>query len=278
MDLLNQKVMHKTLGTGTIIAQDEKYISVSFDTKTSKFAYPDAFEKYIVADDQEVQDGIKSELAARAEAKEEAKRKEEEERKEAEERQFAKLAQRANRSVPKNAKSLNRVQRVEGNPMTFFVFQGSTFEAEYRGGYLWAPKYNAAGNSFHHWDRLLDVREGDIILHCADGYIQAVSLAKGPCYDAESPAAIKAEQMWQNEGRRIDCEYMKIKSPLKTADYKDKILEYCNVKYAPFDKDGNGNMGYLFEINPELAKFFIDALTVKNGYLLDLEYIQEFLK
>ncbi|WP_431834884.1 transposase, partial [Gallibacterium anatis] len=26
----------------------------------------------------------------------------------------------------------------------------------------------------HHWDRLMDVREGDVIFHCADGFIQAI--------------------------------------------------------------------------------------------------------
>ena len=50
------------------------------------------------------------------------------------------------------------------------------------------------------------------------------------------------------------------------------------MKYAPFDKDGNGNMGYLFELNRELAKFFVAKTIVKNEYLLDLECIQELLK
>ena len=50
------------------------------------------------------------------------------------------------------------------------------------------------------------------------------------------------------------------------------------MKYAPFDKDGNGNRGYLFDLNRNLAKIFVEKTVVKNGYLLDLEYIQELSK
>lgn len=61
-------------------------------------------------------------------------------------------------------------------------------------------------------------------------------------------------------------------------EYKEKAKEYCGVKYAPFDKDGNGNMGYLFDLNKELTKFFIEKSVIKNDYLLDLECVQEVLK
>lgn len=70
---------------------------------------------------------------------------------------------------------------------------------------------------------------------------------------------------------------MKIKVPVRIADYKDIIIKYCGVKYAPFDEAGNRNMGYLFEINRELACFFIKVATRKNTYLLDLDYVQELM-
>ena len=58
--------------------------------------------------------------------------------------------------------------------MTFFVFQGSMYEEECRGGYIWAPIANKDGLSFHHWDRLMDIRQGDIIFHGCDGFVQAI--------------------------------------------------------------------------------------------------------
>lgn len=62
---------------------------------------------------------------------------------------------------------------------------------------------------------------------------------------------------YTKDGRRVDCDYHLLKTPLKHGAYKDKILEYRNMKYGPFDKDGNGNMGYLYDLNQKLAAFFI---------------------
>ena len=162
--------------------------------------------------------------------------------------------------------------------MTFLVFQGNTFDAEYKGGFIWAPKYNQVGRTCHHWDKLLDVRKGDMIIHCADGFVRAISIAKGACHDAESPRELTGEQLWAKDGRMVDCEYMKASNPIRHSDYKETILKYCNVKYAPFDKDGNGNMGYLFDLNNELAKFFVEKTVEENGYLLEQKCIQEILK
>ena len=45
------KVKHSVFGVGTITAQDDKYLTVEFANKTSRFIYPDAFEKFIKAED-----------------------------------------------------------------------------------------------------------------------------------------------------------------------------------------------------------------------------------
>ena len=47
MNLINEKIKHKTFGVGTVVAQDESYITIEFQAKTSKFPYPSAFEKFI---------------------------------------------------------------------------------------------------------------------------------------------------------------------------------------------------------------------------------------
>ena len=49
--------------------------------------------------------------------------------------------------------------------------------------------------------------------------------------------------------------------------------EYCNVKYAPFDKDGNGNMGYLFSIDSRLAAFFVQEIAKNNKEIVDLDFL-----
>ena len=120
-------------------------------------------------------------------------------------------------------------------------------------------------SSFHHWDRLLDVREGDIIFHGCDACVQAISTARGECYECHQPEELRSEDLWEPDGRRVDCDYILIDNPIKTALVRDDILRLCNVKYAPFDRDGNGNMGYLYELPRELAKlvsfYYIIAYT-----------------
>jgi len=90
MDLLNIKVKHAVFGVGTVTEFDSKYITVQFADKSSKFVYPDAFEKFIKAENSAVQEAIMNAFAAAKQAgierlqTELAARKAEEERKAAE--------------------------------------------------------------------------------------------------------------------------------------------------------------------------------------------------
>lgn len=63
-DLLKTRVKHKTFGEGTITEISDHYLIVKFAAKESKFAYPDAFEQFIVAEDVSVQAEILEEINA----------------------------------------------------------------------------------------------------------------------------------------------------------------------------------------------------------------------
>lgn len=63
VDLLNKYVKHSdAFGIGTVTEQDEKYITIQFTSKVSKFAYPDTFEKYLVAMDSADAEALKKEI------------------------------------------------------------------------------------------------------------------------------------------------------------------------------------------------------------------------
>ena len=159
----------------------------------------------------------------------------------------------------------------------FFVFQGKTYEAERWGGYIWAPRSNISGRMIHHWKRLLDVRKGDIILHCSQGYIRAISTAKGSCYNCDQPKELASERLWLDEGRKVDCDYIEFKHPIKTASFTVDIIKLSKDSYSPFNWKGGGNMGYLYYINRDLAKIFIKAAVQQNRYLANVNYITELL-
>jgi hypothetical protein len=274
MDILNISVKHKTLGTGKVIEFDgTSYLTAQFASKTTKFQFPEVFERFLTAEDDNVQAHILAEIQSKKDAEESAKQSAAEvaafSAKQAQEAAAAKKP-----SGGPQAKKYVPIARKEGQHLTYLVFQGNTFDDECKGQFIWAPKYTKGGGTCHHWDRLMDVREGDVILHCADGYIKAVSRAKGPYHEYPRPNMEGAEELWEKDGRMIDCDYTVIPKPIKTSVYKEDILQFCQVKYAPFDKDGNGNMGYLFDIAPGLASTFLKASAKSNKVVADLDYIQ----
>lgn len=86
------KVQHSVLGAGVVTDFDNNYVIVEFASKTSKFVYPDAFEKFIKAEDAVLQQKIIDTInASKAEA-EQKRQAEEKARKEAEERRRAAIA------------------------------------------------------------------------------------------------------------------------------------------------------------------------------------------
>ena len=285
MNLLSQKVTHRVFGIGTIVAQDDAYITAEFAAKTSRFLYPgpDTFTKFLQAEDKAIQEAILQEIAEAKALEEEAQRRltqavQAAAQACAEARQVTEKASKKQTKRPSSPrKAIIKRERLPGQRMTFYVFQGSTFDQESCEGYIWAPSANKEGNTFHYWERLLEVYPGDIILHGCHGFVRAVSVARCEAYGCDRPNELSAEAMWDLDGRRVDCTYTILKNPLKTGNFKEDIVRLCSAKYAPFDKDGNGNMGYLFEINRELARIFLRAAIEANVYLKDIDYIQELL-
>ena len=140
----------------------------------------------------------------------------------------------------------------------FFVFQGKSFELESREGYVWAPKYAGV----HHWDRVREIKVGDCIIHAESGYIRAISFATSQNYDYKRDGVV---------GRRVDCKYYLLKYPIRTKTYYNEILQYRGDNYPPFNKKGNGNMGYLYNLTNTLATVFIEGIIKYNPYLKALE-------
>lgn len=61
-DLINLKVKHGVFGVGVITEISDNYLIIKFATRESKFVYPDAFEKFITANDEAAQAEIIEEI------------------------------------------------------------------------------------------------------------------------------------------------------------------------------------------------------------------------
>lgn len=271
MNLVKHKVKHKLYGTGVIVEKDNIYITVEFSAKTAKFKYPSAFEEFIIAEDERVQEAILQEIKSLRIAEENSK-------KSVDEVKIVKETEAVLKAVSSLLPFMTEPKRDPKKRSVFFVFQGNTFDEESSGGYIWAPITNKKGSNIHHWNRLFDVRNGDIILHGCNGSVVAISRARSEAYECIQPEELRKEDLWDQEGRRVDCDYVIIKKPIRTLDYKDIIIKLSGAKYSPFNIEGKGNMGYLYEINRELARIFIKESIKGNKYLLDYDFIVDFIE
>ena len=144
----------------------------------------------------------------------------------------------------------------------FMVFQGKNYYEELTKGYLSASYKNASGSTPFHWEMLEIVQPGDIIFHGMMQVISAISVATSGCFASDTTR--KNERV-----RRVNCRPTLISNTILTKMYEKEIIRTCsNFKYQPFDKNGNGNQGYLFDLNDELAGIFTRALIDKNPSLL----------
>lgn len=155
----------------------------------------------------------------------------------------------------------------------FYVFHNETmFVHESKNNFIWAP-FSSKGKDPHHWKRLENVRKGDIIFHGMMGCVCAIGAATSNWYEAHNP--------FQNtplKGRKVDCEYLYLSHPILTANYKKEIMRLCSNKpYQPFNKNGTGNQGYLFDLDVQLATLFMQEIMKKNPSVMRYEPIKEFL-
>ena len=63
-------------------------------------------------------------------------------------------------------------------PNYFYVYQNKTFDAEFRGSFLWSPQFANGWRPHPGYECMKEVRRGDIIFHSFQSAIVAVSRRK----------------------------------------------------------------------------------------------------
>ena len=157
----------------------------------------------------------------------------------------------------------------------FFVFQNKTYNEEYSGGYLWAPQYGNTGRKVSHWEKMKEVRRGDVIIHSYKKQIKAISIAKRDVFAAKRPAELSNE--WKQEGWRVDTTYIPFAKSIVTSDYKEELLKLQPQADAPFNRLGRGNTGYLFVANKQMYEFIIRETAAIQKDVKEKQRILELL-
>lgn len=64
MKLVNQKVIHKTLGEGKVIDFNDPYMIVAFQDKEMKFRYPMCFDQFLTAKSEKLAEQVRIDIEA----------------------------------------------------------------------------------------------------------------------------------------------------------------------------------------------------------------------
>jgi hypothetical protein len=137
----------------------------------------------------------------------------------------------------------------------WWVNQSRTFKAEHDAGLLWAPKAGRTGRSVRHWTAMTHVRAGDVVFHYARGAIRSLGRAQNSAYSAERPYNLP--DVWEYDGWAVPVSY----ADLARAVARDEIPAEWRRDHreAPFDREGNVKLGYLFPISDDFAEALFEA-------------------
>lgn len=132
---------------------------------------------------------------------------------------------------------------------------------------MWSPKRQQDGNKHFSYEYIKHVQPGDIIFSYANAAIIALGIARTHCYSFPKPMEFgRAGIYWSDEGWKVDVQYRKLDTPVRTMDHIDSLRSLLPSTKSPIQpNNGRGNQAYLFQIEKPLAialAHLIDAHTV----------------
>lgn len=140
----------------------------------------------------------------------------------------------------------------------FWVNQGHTFKLEYQFECLWAPIKDKNGRSIHHWDTMIQLRQGDIIINYSKSKVVGYCVAQNSAYNYQKPEEFNSHSNWGIEGRICDVKYYLFETPIDKKVIFERIKRVSSSNYNPFNVNGDVNQGYLYKLNEEQFKTILD--------------------
>ncbi|MGI6468683.1 MAG: AAA family ATPase, partial [Syntrophomonadaceae bacterium] len=137
----------------------------------------------------------------------------------------------------------------EISPQVWWVNQGKNISQESSGGYIWAPLKSKNGGQIGHWDRLNEIRIGDLILHYSKGALRYVGRAISSATEALSPDQ-SIEDYSNKPGRLVKVEYHQLVPEIALQRISPQISK-LSIPEGPLDSTGTVKQGYLFNFDYE---------------------------
>lgn len=150
----------------------------------------------------------------------------------------------------------------------YIVMQGHTYEEDKAASMIWSSQVDKGGNTPHSWSRLKEVQQDDRIFHCVKGKIVAISIAQSDGEEGPNPLDAK------EAGVFVRLDYYELERPLTIKQYFHELKQLMPVKYAPFKQNGDGNQGYLYPCNEELAIKLLHIISDTNIYQIEEQQLE----
>ena len=119
---------------------------------------------------------------------------------------------------------------------------------------------NKQGRNIFHWDNILRVQKDDMIFCNIDGYIKAICISKGICYDDQ----IEDNNSYIKDIRKLDVDYYELDNGVHINDIGKQLLNLQRKKYGAFCKTKNNeyktNAGYLYELSFGQAEYILSFI------------------
>jgi putative restriction endonuclease len=144
----------------------------------------------------------------------------------------------------------------------WWVNHKKTYSQEVSGGYLWSPKAQKNGQSSHFYDNMTRAQPGDLVFSYANAKIHDVGIIRSEAINAPKPQEFGAAgDDWSADGWLLPVDFIAAPNALRPKDYFGDIKPLLAPKYAPLNREGEGNQGaYLSEISQGLAEYLLENI------------------
>lgn len=144
----------------------------------------------------------------------------------------------------------------------WWVNHKQTFQHEFRGKYIWCPKFKRNGRPSVFYENLKKVVPRDLVFSFAHTRIQGAGLATSYCYSCPRPDEFgHIGEAWHSVGWRVDVDFRDFSHKIQPKVYAEQIKDLLPEKYAPIQKSGKGLQGaYLAQIPPALAEKLVQLI------------------
>ncbi len=159
----------------------------------------------------------------------------------------------------------------------WWVNQNQTYRHEVAGGYLWSPKRKADGHRNPFYEFMREVAPGDLVFSFCDTLIRAIGLARSYAYEAPKPPEFGgAGRKWDEIGWRVDVRFQIMASPIRPADWIEKLRPLLPQRYSPLRPNGHGVQSiYLTELSQHLALELAELVGAEIGALARRELVAD---